>query len=119
MEGNISERLVQNSDRLLLVEYLATELMAARIVREKNPEKKIELKLVSGKHLFLMQPNISLRAALIRQVCFLLERIGPSRESKKNTANTGLSEASAQHNHEGSNAKGDSGRGNPGEESRS
>lgn len=43
----MSERLQCYSDRLLLVDYLISELMAARILQEKKPENKIELKLVS------------------------------------------------------------------------
>lgn len=45
-QGHISDRLGNISDRLVLLDYLITELMAARILREKRPEKKIELKLV-------------------------------------------------------------------------
>lgn len=44
--GHISDRFDNIPDRLLLLDYLLTELMAARILREKRPEKKIELKLV-------------------------------------------------------------------------
>lgn len=44
--GHISDRFENVSDRLLLLDYLLTELMAARILREKKPGKKIELKLV-------------------------------------------------------------------------
>lgn len=43
--GLVSERLQNHSDRLLLIDYLLTELMGARILQEKKPEKKIELKL--------------------------------------------------------------------------
>lgn len=46
-QGHISDRLEKTADRLLLLDYLTTELMAARILREKRPEKKIELKIVS------------------------------------------------------------------------
>lgn len=46
-QGHISDRLEKTSDRWLLLDYLTKELMAARILREKRPEKKIELKIVS------------------------------------------------------------------------
>lgn len=46
-QGHISDRLEKKTDRLLLLDYLTTELMAARILREKRPERKIELKIVS------------------------------------------------------------------------
>lgn len=45
-QGHISERLSTREDKLLLLDYLLTELMAARMLHEKVPEKKIELKLV-------------------------------------------------------------------------
>ncbi|XP_060520173.1 protein FAM98A [Cylas formicarius] len=44
IQGHLSERLQTISDRLLLVDYLITELMAARILQEGKPEK-IEIKL--------------------------------------------------------------------------
>ncbi|KAJ3661476.1 hypothetical protein Zmor_005886 [Zophobas morio] len=44
-QGHISDRLQNVEHRLLLLDYLATELMAARILQEKKPDKKIELKL--------------------------------------------------------------------------
>lgn len=47
MHGHVSDRLQNVSDRLLLVDYLLNELMAARVLQEKKPEKKIELKIVS------------------------------------------------------------------------
>ncbi|XP_030761221.1 protein FAM98A [Sitophilus oryzae] len=43
--GLVSERLQNIADRLLLLDYLITELMSARILQDKKPEKKIELKL--------------------------------------------------------------------------
>ncbi|KAF7282813.1 hypothetical protein GWI33_001953 [Rhynchophorus ferrugineus] len=43
--GLVSERLQNVSERLLLLDYLLSELMTARILQEKKPEKKIELKL--------------------------------------------------------------------------
>nr|XP_023026562.1 protein FAM98B isoform X1 [Leptinotarsa decemlineata] len=43
--GHVSDRLQNVSDRLLLLDYLLTELMGARILADKRPEKKIELKL--------------------------------------------------------------------------
>ncbi|KAJ8981702.1 hypothetical protein NQ317_003423 [Molorchus minor] len=43
--GLVSDRLQNVSDRLLLLDYLITELMTARILQEKKPEKNIELKL--------------------------------------------------------------------------
>lgn len=46
-QGHISDRLEKTQDKLLLLDYLTKELMAARILREKRPEKKIELKIVS------------------------------------------------------------------------
>lgn len=46
-QGHISDRLVKLTDKYLLLDYLTTELMASRILREKRPEKKIELKIVS------------------------------------------------------------------------
>ncbi|XP_057657956.1 protein FAM98B isoform X1 [Diorhabda carinulata] len=45
IEGHVSDRLQNFSDRLLLLDYLLTELMGARILQEKKPGKKIELKL--------------------------------------------------------------------------
>lgn len=45
IEGHVSDRLQNVSDRLLLLDYLLTELMGARILQEKRPGKKIELKL--------------------------------------------------------------------------
>lgn len=48
MEGHVSDRLQNVSDRLLLIDYLVNELMAARILQEKKPEKKIQLKIVSN-----------------------------------------------------------------------
>lgn len=45
-QGHISDRLSTKENRILLLDYLVTELMAARIIQEKTPEKKIELKLV-------------------------------------------------------------------------
>lgn len=45
--GHVSDRLQTVSDRLLLIDYLISELMGARILQEKRPGKKIELKLVS------------------------------------------------------------------------
>lgn len=45
--GHISDRFDNIPDRLLLLNYLSNELMAARILREKRREKTIELKLVS------------------------------------------------------------------------
>lgn len=48
MHGHVSDRLETLSDRLLLIDYLVTELMGARILQEKKPEKKIELKIVSN-----------------------------------------------------------------------
>lgn len=47
MHGHVSDRLQNVSDTLLLLDYLMHELMAARILQEKKPEKKIELKIVS------------------------------------------------------------------------
>lgn len=47
IHGVVSERLQNVSDRLLLLDYLITELMGARVLQDKKPEKKIELKLVS------------------------------------------------------------------------
>lgn len=52
-QGHISDRLEKPADKLLLLDYLTTELMAARILREKRPEKKIELKLVSCIKIYL------------------------------------------------------------------
>lgn len=46
IQGHISERLSTTDEKLLLLDYLITELMAARMLREKVPEKNIELKLV-------------------------------------------------------------------------
>lgn len=48
MHGHVSDRLQHVSDRLLLIDYLVNELMAARILQEKKPERKIELKIVSN-----------------------------------------------------------------------
>lgn len=47
MHGHVSDRLQNVTDRLLLIDYLLNELMAARILQEKKPEKKIEMKIVS------------------------------------------------------------------------
>ncbi|XP_066256257.1 protein FAM98B-like [Euwallacea similis] len=44
-QGLVSERLQKYCERLLLLDYLITELMVARILHDKKPEKKIELKL--------------------------------------------------------------------------
>ncbi|KAK4873022.1 hypothetical protein RN001_015051 [Aquatica leii] len=44
-QGHVSERLGTVEDRVLLVEHLISELMAARILREDRPEKRIDLKL--------------------------------------------------------------------------
>ncbi|XP_044269345.1 protein FAM98A isoform X1 [Tribolium madens] len=44
-QGHISDRLESQQDKLLLLDYLSTELMAARILQEKKPDKKFELKL--------------------------------------------------------------------------
>ncbi|KAL1517950.1 hypothetical protein ABEB36_001646 [Hypothenemus hampei] len=44
-QGLVSERLQNYSERLLLLDYLLTELMAARILHEKKPNRVIELKL--------------------------------------------------------------------------
>jgi hypothetical protein len=44
-QGHISDRLQNTQDRLLLLDYLSTELMGARIFQQKKPDKKIELKL--------------------------------------------------------------------------
>ncbi|VEN54600.1 unnamed protein product [Callosobruchus maculatus] len=44
-QGHVSDRLQNVGDRLLLLDYLITELMGARILQEKKPSKKIELKL--------------------------------------------------------------------------
>lgn len=48
IQGHISERLSTKEEKLLILDYLLTELMAARILREKIPEKRIELKLVKS-----------------------------------------------------------------------
>lgn len=45
-QGHISDRLESIQDKSLLLDYLSTELMAARVLQEKKPDKKIELKLV-------------------------------------------------------------------------
>lgn len=45
-QGHVSDRLATKEDRLLLLNYLISELMAARMFAQKVPEKKIELKLV-------------------------------------------------------------------------
>lgn len=47
LHGHVSDRLQNVSDRLLLIDYLVNELMGARILQEKKPEKKMELKIVS------------------------------------------------------------------------
>lgn len=48
MEGHLSERLNSKENRLLLLDYLIAELMAARMIRVNKPHlhKGIELKLV-------------------------------------------------------------------------
>lgn len=46
-QGHVSDRLESVADKLLLLEYLCRELMAARVLKAKKPEKKFELKLVS------------------------------------------------------------------------
>ena len=45
--GHISDRFETLDDRKLLLDYLITELMSARMLKEFKPEDKIELKLVS------------------------------------------------------------------------
>ncbi|CAG9761410.1 unnamed protein product [Ceutorhynchus assimilis] len=43
--GILTARLTKYSDKLLLVKYLVDQLMLARFLQEKVPEKKLELKL--------------------------------------------------------------------------
>lgn len=57
VQGHISDRLSTKESRLLLLDYLVTELMAARIIQDKTPEKKIELKLVRYNYNYLILPN--------------------------------------------------------------
>ncbi|KAL3276248.1 hypothetical protein HHI36_020964 [Cryptolaemus montrouzieri] len=45
-QGHVSDRLQNLEDRQLLLDYLITELMTARIAQEKMPTKKMELKLI-------------------------------------------------------------------------
>lgn len=54
LHGHVSDRLQSVSDRLLLLDYLINEVMAARILQEKKPIKKIELKIVSGNKLKML-----------------------------------------------------------------
>ncbi|KAF5296057.1 hypothetical protein FQA39_LY12679 [Lamprigera yunnana] len=44
-QGHVSERLSTTNDRVLLVQHLVSELMAARILSENRPEKRMDLKL--------------------------------------------------------------------------
>ncbi|GLV45566.1 uncharacterized protein CBL_02586 [Carabus blaptoides fortunei] len=44
-QGHMSDRLSTDHDKLLLLEYLLSELMAAQMLKTNNPEKNIELKL--------------------------------------------------------------------------
>lgn len=46
-QGHVSDRLQNVEDRELILDYLITELMIARMTQEKVPKNKIELKLVS------------------------------------------------------------------------
>lgn len=46
-QGHMSDRFSSNHDKVLLLEYLITELMAAKMVASNNPEKTLDLKLVS------------------------------------------------------------------------
>ncbi|KAH1000056.1 protein FAM98A-like [Dendroctonus ponderosae] len=43
--GLVSERLQNYAEKVLLVDYLVTELMGARMLQDRKPDKKIELKL--------------------------------------------------------------------------
>ncbi|XP_018336058.1 protein FAM98B isoform X2 [Agrilus planipennis] len=45
IHGHASDRFATVDDRLLLLDYLITEVMAARILEENKPAKKLELKL--------------------------------------------------------------------------
>lgn len=45
LQGPVSDRLNTAEDRHLLVKYLVSELVAARILRENRPEKRLDLKL--------------------------------------------------------------------------
>ncbi|KAB0792058.1 hypothetical protein PPYR_14019 [Photinus pyralis] len=45
VQGPVSDRLNTPEDRHLLVRYLTSELMAARILRENQPGKRLDLKL--------------------------------------------------------------------------
>lgn len=72
-EGHVSDRLQHVSDRLLLLDYLLTELMGARILHEKKPSKKIELKLVSRQYslAYLNLKNINTIAnKIIVMICW-------------------------------------------------
>lgn len=44
-QGHMSDRLSTDHDKLLLLEYLLSELMAAQMLKTNNPEKNMELKL--------------------------------------------------------------------------
>lgn len=46
-QGHMSDRLNNDHDKILVVEFLVTELMSARMVAASNPEKTLELKIVS------------------------------------------------------------------------
>lgn len=45
-EGNVDDRLKTSDDRCLLLDFLITELLAARILSVKKPKDNIELTLV-------------------------------------------------------------------------
>ncbi|KAK5640202.1 hypothetical protein RI129_011013 [Pyrocoelia pectoralis] len=45
VQGHVSDRLSTIDDRYLLIKYLISELLAARILRENQPGKRLDLKL--------------------------------------------------------------------------
>lgn len=46
-QGHVTDRLSTEYDKLLLLDYLVSELMAARMVEINKPDQKMELKIVS------------------------------------------------------------------------
>ncbi|KAG5869675.1 hypothetical protein JTB14_035601 [Gonioctena quinquepunctata] len=80
--GHVSDRLQNVSDRLLLLDYLLTELMGARILSEKKPEKKIELKLQEtseGKDMRLILQTLRFpKPPANISIATLFQKLGPT-----------------------------------------
>lgn len=52
VSGPISERFQSPEHRLLLLNYLTTELMAAKMCQKLNPQKQVIIEIVSEKEIF-------------------------------------------------------------------